>query len=227
MLLYRTQIDALRNLSAEQFKASLLAIADYGMDGKIPDGDPVAVAMWMMAKPLIDKNNKRYENGTEGGRPKTKQKPNDNQTETKPEPTCNLKDKGERIKNKDIKDIKDILSGKPNSEYQYKEVIEYLNQKTGKAFKDQSKDSRRLIKARFDEGYTLDDFKKVIDNKVAAWGGDPKMDEYLRPATLFSTKFEGYLNEKPKHDAKPANRFCNFAQRDYDFAELERQLIGG
>ena len=102
-----------------------------------------------------------------------------------------------------------------------------LFQKTGKAFKDKSKDTRRLIKARFDEGYTLEDFMKVIDNKVSAWAGDPKMDDFLRPGTLFSTKFEGYLNEQPhKQPVQTNNRFNNFEGRSYDYSDLERQLLG-
>ena len=106
--------------------------------------------------------------------------------------------------------------------YPYKDVIDYLNQKAGTQFKDKSKDSRRHIKARFDEGFTLDDFKAVIDGRVKAWKGDAKMSEYLRPATLFGPKFESYLNAKPGK----VNTFDNFTQRTYDFDELERKLTG-
>ena len=74
-------------------------------------------------------------------------------------------------------------------------VVQYLNQKTGKNFKSTTKRTKSLIKARYEEGFTEEDFKRVIDNKVTAWKGDAKMDGYLRPETLFSTKFEGYLNE--------------------------------
>jgi len=76
-------------------------------------------------------------------------------------------------------------------------AIEYLNLKTEKNFKSSSKATRDKIIARINEGFTLDDFKKVIDNKVAQWKHDPKMNAYLRPETLFSPKFESYLNEKP------------------------------
>ena len=80
----------------------------------------------------------------------------------------------------------------------FAEIIGYLNVKTGKAFKDTSKATRSLIRARMAEGYTVDDFKRVIDNKAASWLNDPKMDAYLQPSTLFGkTKFEGYLNERP------------------------------
>ena len=52
-----------------------------------------------------------------------------------------------------------------------------------------------MIKARINEGFTIDDFKKVIDIKTAEWKDDPKMSKYIRPETLFSNKFEGYLNQ--------------------------------
>ena len=79
----------------------------------------------------------------------------------------------------------------------YGEIIEYLNHRAGTRFRSTSAATQRLIKARWREGFTLDDFKRVIDNKVAAWKGT-EMEQYLRPQTLFGTKFEAYLNEKPK-----------------------------
>jgi len=76
-----------------------------------------------------------------------------------------------------------------------KEIVSYLNLKTEKNFKDNSKKTISLIKTRLDEKFTLEDFKKVIDKKVTDWKNDFKMDKYLRPETLFSPKFESYLNE--------------------------------
>ena len=76
-----------------------------------------------------------------------------------------------------------------------KEIIAYLNEKTGKQFKHSGKKNQRLIKARLNEGYEVDDFKKVIDIKVNDWKDNPDFNKYLRPETLFGTKFEGYLNQ--------------------------------
>lgn len=76
----------------------------------------------------------------------------------------------------------------------YKEIIDYLNSKTGKNYRDNVQKNRSLIKARWSEGYRLDDFKKVIDNMVKDWSGT-KYAKYLRPETLFGTKFDGYLNQ--------------------------------
>lgn len=80
----------------------------------------------------------------------------------------------------------------------YYRVIKYLNAKAGTNYRATNKATQRLIKARFTEGMTTKDFKKVIDNKCDDWLKDPKMCEYLRPATLFGSKFESYLNQKTK-----------------------------
>ncbi|PTJ72051.1 replication protein [Staphylococcus hyicus] len=79
--------------------------------------------------------------------------------------------------------------------YPYRDVIDYLNQQTKKNYKSTTKKNQTVIRARSDEGFNLDDFKKVIDNKVSEWKGT-EMEKYLRPETLFGTKFEGYLNQQ-------------------------------
>ncbi len=75
------------------------------------------------------------------------------------------------------------------------EIIDYLNQKTGKHFRKSIANTTRAINARIKEGFTVDDFKSVIDKKVIEWGKDERMKQYLRPQTLFGTKFESYLNQ--------------------------------
>lgn len=77
------------------------------------------------------------------------------------------------------------------------DVINYLNEKTGKTFKHSTAKTKDVIKARMNEGFTFDDFKKVIDIKVSEWSNND-MAKYLRPETLFSNKFEGYLNQEIK-----------------------------
>ena len=75
--------------------------------------------------------------------------------------------------------------------------IAYLNQVANKRYKFVDK-TKRLLLARFKEGYTLEDFKQVIDIKTAEWKDSPEFSKYLRPETLFVSKFDGYLNQKPK-----------------------------
>lgn len=78
----------------------------------------------------------------------------------------------------------------------YKKIIDYLNEKTGKRFSHKSKANQRLIKARFNEGYILDDFINVIDTKTNEWKDVDKMKGYLQPTTLFGNKFDKYLNQE-------------------------------
>ena len=95
---------------------------------------------------------------------------------------------------------KDILSEKSDNNTtlsdDIKDIIDYLNLKNESNYRPNTTKTRTLIKSRLKEGFTVDDFKTVIDKKVSQWKSDTKMSAYLRPETLFGTKFEGYLNEK-------------------------------
>ena len=78
----------------------------------------------------------------------------------------------------------------------FAEIITYLNDKTNSNYKPSSNKTKDLIKARLNEGYQLEDFKRVIEIKTEEWKNDPIWSKYLRPETLFGTKFESYLNQK-------------------------------
>lgn len=84
----------------------------------------------------------------------------------------------------------------------YSRVIDYLNQRSGKDFQSRCKGTQRHIDARVKEGFKFEDFTSVIDFKIAQWSSDPKMSEYLRPETLFGTKFESYLQQSKNGGSK-------------------------
>ena len=85
--------------------------------------------------------------------------------------------------------------------------IVYLNQVANKRYKFVDK-TKKFLLARFNEGYTLEDFKQVIDVKTEEWKDNPEFFKYLRPETLFGSKFDSYLNQKPKiSKSKPDNNF--------------------
>ena len=109
---------------------------------------------------------------------------------------------------------KDIGQVEPDN-IPYKEIIAYLNKKTGRDYKPAAAKNKKPIHARWQEGYRLQDFKKVIDNKCFSWGNDPKMSQYLRPETIFGPKFDGYLNE----NSVPANA------TPYDLKDFENQKL--
>lgn len=92
----------------------------------------------------------------------------------------------------------------PPDKIPYKEIVTCLNQVCGTSFRHTSKTTKDHIKARWKEGFRLSDFETVINKKARDWLTDPEMVQYLRPQTLFSNKFEGYLNQKDiKKDGYP------------------------
>lgn len=108
----------------------------------------------------------------------------------------------ENVKENNINNLNNTIINNINSpvsskqdEIPYKDIVEYLNLKAKTRYKISSKKTRDLIRARISEGFTIEDFKKVIDNKCEEWLNNNKMKVYLRPETLFGNKFESYLNQ--------------------------------
>lgn len=93
---------------------------------------------------------------------------------------------------------------KKNYTKEYKVITEYLNTAAGTNYRATSKATQSHISARLNEGFTVDDFKTVIDNKCAEWKGTD-FERYLRPETLFGTKFESYLNTPKKANKQKAD----------------------
>lgn len=105
------------------------------------------------------------------------------------------------------------------------EIISYLNNELKTRYRVNNKVTQKHINARLSEGFTVDDFKTVIDKKIAEWKGT-EMEQYLRPETLFGTKFEGYLNATIN---KPQNHLQAVQHKDYggesQFASLNKSEI--
>lgn len=130
---YRSFAEAIEGLPSDEYKAVMLAICHYALDEEMPQAlDPVSNAIFTLIKPQLDANNRRYENGKKGGRPK-KAEPNENQTITKLKPNNNQsktevkpKEK-EKVKDKDIfsnENIKDpILLDAMKSYAEYRKKI--------------------------------------------------------------------------------------------------------
>lgn len=77
-----------------------------------------------------------------------------------------------------------------------KEIVDHLNTRLGTHYKPTTQATRKLLKARLNEGFTVEEIKTVIDKKAAEWLGNASMAQYLRPETLFGNKFESYLNAR-------------------------------
>lgn len=153
----------------------------------------------------------RSENGKKGGRPKSTEKH-----------SKSIKKHTESIPKANEKHSETYVIRNTNTEYVI-EILKYLNEKTGSHF-GETKNNVQLITARLNDGYTVEDFKKVIDKKVKAWKSDSKMCKFLKPSTLFApSHFDDYLNE-PEEKPK-SNRFTEMRQADYNMSELEKRLI--
>lgn len=115
-------------------------------------------------------------NGEKGGRPKTENKPKDNQQDNQL-----VNQQGTQLRNTNINE--DIST-----------IINYLNKVLSTKYKSSSEYIKKNIRARLGEGFTPEDFYTVIDKKFKEWTGT-KMEKFLRPETLFGTKFQEYLNQ--------------------------------
>lgn len=175
------------------------------------DSQKMALAM---VRPVLDKSRSRIVAGSKGGseqQSKTTSKP-PSKTGSKTTSKRISKTESEQDSEPSSKQVSDIYSSSltplPDSsseegvqgegdEIPYGEIVRHLNDAVGASYRPSSRKTRQLIHARWEEGFRLPDFIAVIDTMEEAWGEDPKMSAYLRPETLFGTKFESYLN-RPK-----------------------------
>ena len=92
------------------------------------------------------------------------------------------------------------------------EILAFLNEKAHTAYRATTRKTQALIEARLKEGFTVEDFKKVISNKCTEWMGT-EWEKFLRPETLFGTKFENYLNAPPRRAGQKASPY-HFMERE-------------
>lgn len=135
--------------------------------------------------------------------------------------------------NRTEEDIDKLSSSEPNSDpepekqkYQkipYEKIIDYLNRKTGSHFRSTTKSYKRLIKARYNEGFTDIDFKTVVDKKCNEWLQDGNMVQYLRPETLFSSKFATYLGQQSTGSRSQQKYGSKLVRKATDWDQYQRQ----
>ena len=146
-------------------------------------------------------------NGEKGGRPKQNQSDNQqvNQSVSQSDNQSGnlLRNRNENINVNVIKD-----------------VITYLNEVLSTKYKHNADYIKKHINARLSEGYTLEDFKTVIDKKYKCWSGT-EMAKFLRPETLFGTKFASYLNELEGEEKKDGR-----TKEPYRSTELYGDYVG-
>ena len=148
--------------------------------------------------------------GALGGKAKANKKQNDSKSVAKGKQNDSKSvayDQQNGSSNNQIPNTNNQIPNTNIKEYFADDVVSYLNYKTGKHFKLTDK-TVSLINARVKEGYTTEDFKKVIDKKCAEWMGTP-YEKYLQPATLFApSHFDNYLNQPD--EPKQTDMFAAF-----------------
>lgn len=168
---FESYYESVEHLDAEIKAEFFDLLFRYALRDEEPTSDATAIAkaLFIMAKPNLDKSKARREAGKQGGsKPK--------QTQSKPKQTPSDKDK-----DKD----KDIIG----------DVVKDLNLVCGTKFRITSKETTSSIRARLSEGYSLDDFKKVHRVKYDEWN-NTDMSKYLNPSTLYRpSNFEKYVNQ--------------------------------
>ena len=216
VVFYRSLYEAIRRLPAEQFKASALAILEYGLDGKEPETDGIERTVFCMAKPQIDANNRRYENGTKGGRPKTKT----NLTETKD----NLD--GTKAEPKEKEKVKENVNVKENI---YSCAFEALWSAYPR--KKEKANAYKCYKARLADGFSEDELMTAVKRYADECKTRRTEARYIKLGSTFlgpSTPFQDYLGDYKPEDVsqRGAKNFNNFERRNYNFDALERGLLG-
>lgn len=184
------------------------------------DAQRMALAM---VRPVLDKSRKRIVAGSEGGSRSVSKAASKRQSKRQSKQAS--KTQSEEESNYASKKASDIYSsssfplpdspseeegcGEEGGAIPYAEIVAALNEAAGTSYRPTSKKTRQLIHARWAEGFRLPDFEAVIATMSAAWLNDPKMAAYLRPETLFGTKFESYLN-RPRKGARDGDPFAAY-----------------
>ena len=122
----------------------------------------------------------------------------------------------EQEKEKPADDVKPKPKAKTEKKErpEFKEIIDYFNEKAGTKYRHTTKSTQSVINARLNEKFTVDDFKKIIDIKVKSWGNDQKMRAFLRPETLFAAShFESYLNEAIAEKPVAQKQYSGLSER--------------
>ena len=217
MNIFDSYIDAGQKLKPSERKEYYCALVEYLAYGKEPERlKGSSDAIWTAIFPSLELSRKRSESGSKGGQKKqanqelaTKQNEDLLASKTEANTVANGKANGvakskSKSKSNSKEDISNDISKKKGADLStITEIVDYLNEKANTSYRPSAEYAKTHIRARLREGFTIDDFKTVIDGRVKAWANNPKMSEYLRPQTLFGTKFESYLNAskaKPKTD---------------------------
>lgn len=189
----------------------IYAIVEYRFTGKEPQGSPAWLPTFLVLKGRLDMGDEKSErarkaaNARWGNRPGNGDAVADAAARAQDDAQARAgayadadADAHADASSCGNAEVEDEVEYIENPLIPFSEIVHALNDAAGTRYRASSAKTRSLIHARWAEGYRLPDFLAVIDTMAAEWKGDPKMAKYLRPSTLFSPKFEDYVNRSPK-----------------------------
>ena len=229
--IYKEYYELITLLTEREQQELLLAITKFMFEDVEPTLNDKQTKIFNNLRRPLEKSKKRSKCGSIT---KSNENQEENEIETK-ENQKEIKTKSnenqEENENKTHQDVNVIVNVNDNVDVNVKKIsleeikgiVEYLNIKSNSHYKYSTDKTQTLIKARIKDGFTLDDFKIVIDKKCEEWLGTD-FEKFLRPETLFSNKFEGYLNQKITAKKKTLK---DISMSDIDRAiEIERKGSG-
>ena len=222
---YEDMEQAIETLPEELQPACYKALVRYGLYGEEPEKGTIVYTLFIAFRSRMDLNNKKYIKGNKGGRPRKDGFEEENHSEDMVfnEETIDevrFSDNDNEYDN-DNDNKKENIKEKRNEDIS--SVVSYLNDRASTHYRSSSRNTRSHINARLEDGFTLEDFKQVIDTKCDEWLGTD-MAKYLRPDTLFGTKFESYLNQKPRAKPQAPNYSIDNSNLGITEEDIERYL---
>ena len=181
----------------------IYAIVEYRFTGKEPQGSPAWLPTFLVLKGRLDMGDEKSErarkaaNARWGNRPGKEDAVDDAAARAQADAQAGA-DAHAGASSCGNAEVEVEVEYIDNPLIPFDEIVHALNEAAGTRYRSSSAKTRRLIHARWAEGYRLPDFLAVIATMAAEWAGDPKMAKYLRPSTLFSPKFEDYVNRGPR-----------------------------
>lgn len=229
--IYKEYYELITLLTEREQQELLLAITKFMFEDVEPTLNDKQTKIFNNLRRPLEKSKKRSKCGSitksNENQEENETKTKENQKEIKTKSNENQKES----ESKTHQDVNVIVNVNDNVDVnvnkitlaEIKGIIEYLNIKSNSHYKYSTDKTQTLIKARIKDGFTLDDFKIVIDKKCEEWLGTD-FEKFLRPETLFSNKFEGYLNQKITAKKKTLK---DISMSDIDRAiEIERKGSG-
>lgn len=207
IVFYRSFYEAVKDLPADQFKACVKAIMDYGLDGTVPETCGIEKTVYLMAKPQIDVNNKRYLNGTKGGRPTTKKEPSDNQNITVSYPSDN---QPVTIAEPNVNDNVNVNDKKKDTKVSKEKSFKPPTVENVREYCQEG--GYKVEPEVFVDFYTSKDWM-VGKNKMKDWKAAVR--NWAR-------------NDKqpsPKAGNRAIDKYNQFMHNDYDYESLEKDLL--